>query len=280
MDGSLLTKCPQCKTLFRVKFEHLAVADGEVRCGICFKVFNAQSEGLSYSQEVPKGETAAAKSVLQSSEGIGDGLRSDTKIDLPGDSMPLEDESALPKEIELASVVIENESPESRLFETPDLVFERPAQWSILSVCAIILLSAQWLWFKKEEYALTAFWRPFYQSSCNILNCTMPAEKDLSQFESERLVVKTHPEFDNVLIIDMLINNRAGFPQPLPGLVLEFYDLNDAVVAAREFKPPEYMNDISRPRSYIPANTPMRISFSILDPGNEAANYAVQFTNI
>ena len=51
MDDSLLTKCPHCKTLFRIQHEHLAIANGEVRCGVCFKVFNAKTEGLSYSEE-------------------------------------------------------------------------------------------------------------------------------------------------------------------------------------------------------------------------------------
>ena len=35
------TKCPHCQTIFKVSDEHLKLADGFVRCGICKEVFNA-----------------------------------------------------------------------------------------------------------------------------------------------------------------------------------------------------------------------------------------------
>jgi predicted Zn finger-like uncharacterized protein len=37
----MLTQCPNCRTLFRVKPEQLEIADGKVRCSQCNQVFNA-----------------------------------------------------------------------------------------------------------------------------------------------------------------------------------------------------------------------------------------------
>ncbi|SDW06189.1 DUF3426 domain-containing protein [Marinobacter mobilis] len=40
-ESSLLTRCPKCKTQFRVTAEQLSVANGKVRCGSCMSIFNA-----------------------------------------------------------------------------------------------------------------------------------------------------------------------------------------------------------------------------------------------
>ena len=44
-----VTRCPHCKTSFRIRDEHLKAARGSVRCGSCLEVFNAQ-ENLVDSQ--------------------------------------------------------------------------------------------------------------------------------------------------------------------------------------------------------------------------------------
>lgn len=40
-ESSLLTRCPNCQTRFRVTQEQLGIAAGKVRCGNCMEVFNA-----------------------------------------------------------------------------------------------------------------------------------------------------------------------------------------------------------------------------------------------
>lgn len=43
MADTFITQCPHCGTSFRVKEEHLAVANGSVRCGACLQVFSARN---------------------------------------------------------------------------------------------------------------------------------------------------------------------------------------------------------------------------------------------
>lgn len=42
----LITRCPKCKTSFRVNDEHLNTARGAVRCGSCLNIFNAKENLL------------------------------------------------------------------------------------------------------------------------------------------------------------------------------------------------------------------------------------------
>ncbi|MBW5415572.1 DUF3426 domain-containing protein [Pseudomonas sp. MAG002Y] len=48
MTETYVTQCPHCSTRFRVKQEHLAIAQGNVRCGACLEIFDATQhlEGL------------------------------------------------------------------------------------------------------------------------------------------------------------------------------------------------------------------------------------------
>lgn len=39
----MVARCPECKTAFRVTFDQLRQADGRVRCGACYTIFNAQT---------------------------------------------------------------------------------------------------------------------------------------------------------------------------------------------------------------------------------------------
>ncbi|WP_158269333.1 DUF3426 domain-containing protein [Saccharospirillum sp. MSK14-1] len=47
MAETFITQCPHCSTSFRITDEHLAVANGSVRCGACLQVFSARSHLLN-----------------------------------------------------------------------------------------------------------------------------------------------------------------------------------------------------------------------------------------
>lgn len=46
MAETFITQCPHCGTSFRITDEHLAVANGSVRCGACLQVFSARNHLL------------------------------------------------------------------------------------------------------------------------------------------------------------------------------------------------------------------------------------------
>lgn len=48
-----ITRCPKCKTSFRISDAHLKSAKGAVRCGSCLNIFNAKEHLISSKQEAP-----------------------------------------------------------------------------------------------------------------------------------------------------------------------------------------------------------------------------------
>ena len=49
-----LRACPKCETVFRVTTEQLSVADGALRCGRCYTIFDASANMEEAKPQVPK----------------------------------------------------------------------------------------------------------------------------------------------------------------------------------------------------------------------------------
>lgn len=286
MDDSLLTKCPHCQTLFRIQQEHLAAAGGEVRCGVCYKVFDASCEGLSYSQ----GEGSPAEKTFAKNNDHNTQYDAEEAIDTSPEPEP-DPQQALAqsnidhpvneqapslndiRQLEIASSTISDiVRPEKHIHQRPSL------KWAGLSLTAIIALLTQWLTFNFDEKAYQKPWHNLYVGACKILGCELPAYQNVTLIKTERLAIKTHPEYDNVLIVDMIINNSASHTQPMPVLDMAFYTINGAPLAQRLFQPEEYLGQHMKQLPLMPAQTPVHLSFAILDPGNNAVNYSINLT--
>lgn len=286
MDDSLLTKCPHCQTLFRIQQEHLAAAGGEVRCGVCYKVFDATGEGLSYS----KGEGSPAEKTFAKDDNSEQQYDGEEAIDTSPEPEPDPNQALAQADIdqpgnERVPSLNDIQQLEIASASVSDIVkpekdsHRRPAlKWAGLSLLAILSLFAQWLTFNFDEKAHQAPWHNLYASSCKVLSCELPPYQNVSLIKTERLAIKTHPEYDNVLIVDMIINNSAKHTQPLPVLDMAFYSISGAPLAQRLFQPEEYLGQHMKQLPMMPSQTPVHLSFAILDPGNNAVNYSINLT--
>ncbi|ASP38940.1 hypothetical protein CHH28_09715 [Bacterioplanes sanyensis] len=98
-----VTRCPHCHTTFRVRAEHLKVANGAVRCGSCLQVFKA----TDYFVDEEKPAVAAKPETSDDDIGmIFDDMDSQTAVDdddddfgLIHDDMDLDDSDDVPDQI-------------------------------------------------------------------------------------------------------------------------------------------------------------------------------------
>jgi predicted Zn finger-like uncharacterized protein len=294
-DDSLLTKCPHCQTLFRIQQEHLAAAGGEVRCGVCYKVFDAENEGLSYSQGEgsPAEKTFAGydnSATAQDQEQEGEADYDEEIIDTSPEPEPGPQQALAAASIDLATTddapslddinqFSVNRSSISDIVAPGEDHSKGPLlKWGVFSLLAIALLFSQWLYFNFEKNAQQPKWRSIYTTVCETLGCQLPQYKNISSIKTERLAIKTHPEYSNVLIVDMIISNSAEHSQPLPLLNMTFFSLNGEPLAQRLFQPREYLGQQLQLLPKMPTKTPIHLSFAILDPGSEAVNYSVNFS--
>ncbi len=286
MDQPLLTRCPHCQTLFHIRQEDLDIANGEVRCGLCLQAFNAAVQGTNDRNDLsatpPPTELKQAQdprktepeSTNPAHEQNGHAF---TATLASKHTPPLLGQELIPSSEEISALEIGVESIDSILAQKSRPVGRKFSLWLVLSLVFALLLASQWAWVNRSTLSQLPKLRPWYVMICNPLNCEVPAYLAIPQIHTKALTIKADPDQSGQLIVDLIIINRAKFPQSLPSLTLQFFDLNQNLLAQRTFQPGEYLNPSSSLRS-MPLNVAIHISFSIIEPNGGAVNYSVQLT--
>ena len=187
------------------------------------------------------------------------------------------DNISSPSAEQIENLTIQSESAEKVLFPPPGKnKAQNPLLWSALCVLAIGIGAIQWFLFNMDTYAGSANWRPWYQSVCHYMGCKLPDYRNLDFLKTERLTVRSHSQYRNALVVDLLIINQSPFSQPVPSLEMAFYDINGQVLSQRAFQPEEYLPESAKSLEKIPFSTTVHITFSIIDPGSGAVNYELE----
>ena len=145
--------------------------------------------------------------------------------------------------------------------------------WVVGSVLLALLLAGQYVVFNFDKLATDERFRPALERVCASLACELPVLEDLNKISSEKLVVRSHPDKSDALMVDVIITNRAKFAQPFPALELTFSDLRGKVVATQSFYPSEYLHGELRGMTLMPSKSPIHLELDIDDPGTAAINY-------
>jgi len=175
--------------------------------------------------------------------------------------------NTLKLDFERDSIAFSEEKPPSRRWP-----------WAIGSVLLIATLLGQSAWLKLNEWSTQPAYRSYYEKTCAIIGCQLPERFDINQIRSTHLVVRSHPDQKNALIVDAIIINNAQFEQPFPGIHLLFLDIQGNLVASRIFQPSEYVKGELFGQTVMPANQPIQLSLPIADPGDKAVNYRLEMT--
>ncbi|MCB1691341.1 MAG: DUF3426 domain-containing protein [Pseudomonadales bacterium] len=151
----------------------------------------------------------------------------------------------------------------------------RQWRWLAGSIVMLIVLAAQVAFFNRDRLAQDPSLRPIVESACNTLGCDVRPFDDKSALRTSSLVVRSHPDVPNALLVDALIRNNAPFRQQFPRLRLSFTDTLGKLVAERSFDPGEYLGGEMTGLKYIPPRTEVRISLEMVDPGPSATGYSL-----
>ena len=152
----------------------------------------------------------------------------------------------------------------------------RNGLWALGALVLAVAIAAQVAYFRFDTGARSATFRPMYAQACVWLKCQLPSLQNVRNMATQHLVVRPHPDLQNALVVDTLLINNASQQQPFPDLVLEFKDLNDAVLASRRFQPSEYLAGELAGEALMPAGIPIHIGFEIVHPGAEAVSYQIR----
>ena len=186
-------------------------------------------------------------------------------------------------EVPSTNTELSQEEPTLNLqFERDEISFteEKPKTkvWPWLIGCIFLLacLMAQIAWLQFDEWSTKLPYQSYYANACKILGCQLAKVEDITQIRSTHLVVRSHPEEKNALIVDAIIANNADFQQPFPNIELIFLDIKGKPIASRAFQPSEYVKGQLFGETMMPAKQSIQLSLAIVDPGEKAVNYRLQ----
>jgi len=140
-----------------------------------------------------------------------------------------------------------------------------------------IFLPAQYVWFHSVDM-LQRFpdLRPQMEVFCQNTGCRIPVRRDPTRIQIMDRDVRAHPKYENALLVSARVVNTLPYTQPFPHIQLVLSNVNGEIIAARIFKPKEYLDrDIDLTAGMGP-NKPIQVVLGILT--QEEAVVSFEFT--
>ncbi|MGN6789105.1 MAG: zinc-ribbon and DUF3426 domain-containing protein [Rhodanobacteraceae bacterium] len=174
---------------------------------------------------------------------------------------------------------------ESDAATAPAPVYVRPRRrvsrasvaWALGCVLLALLLAAQLAWADRIELVRNPAAQPWMARLCGTLACNLPLIKDTAKLELLSRDVRPDPNAPGALTITATMRNDASFSQPWPVVVVQLTDLDNAPVAMRRFRPPEYMTDPAKRAAGIAPGATAVVAFEVADPGKRAVAFQFGF---
>ena len=237
-----ITRCPKCGTRFKVTDAQLDAHDGLVRCGHCHDIFDARKH---LHDDEPSRQLS---------------LPIDTEIPPPG--VDLSPSSSIP-ELEAEPTTL---AQQVRFIEelTDEVPAKQPRRTNWMGVLIALMLMAALIaqsayYFRVDLGARLPGLKPLLEEYCALLDCTvdLPQKADLIAIESSEL--ETDPNQSSVIMLHVLVHNRAPYAQAHPSLELTLTDTQDQAIARRVFHPSDYLKTAEDAKPGVPANRDLDI---------------------
>ena len=283
------TRCPGCRTIFRVTPQQLTLRGGQVRCGHCHTVFNGVAALLSLAPR-PRAERSepvldeAALGpptvTLRSAHALEPSPPSDEggpqrRIEPSVEAGPADDENGDGIEPEAAYA--------ARFSWQEKRVRRRLPGWVYATAVPllVLLLAGQALFHFRD--AIAAHWptaKPALVRLCAATGCQLHAVQENNGLAIEASDLQADPAHKGLLILSASIRNRMPYPLAYPYLELTLSDIEkqtqqDVVVVRRAFAPQEYVSGAANLDSGIPGNGELNVKLFIDASATSQAGYQV-----
>ncbi|HEV3241168.1 MAG TPA: DUF3426 domain-containing protein [Casimicrobiaceae bacterium] len=280
------TRCPGCKTIFRVTPQQLAMRGGKVRCGHCRTVFDGIAELLSLAPrprsertepELDEAALGPPTVTLREAHALEPSPRA---AEASEGTEPAPDSVRDDSE---ANDGIDAEAAYATRFSRQEKRARRrvPAWLYGIAVPVLIaLLAGQALFHFRDTIA--AHWpriKPALVRLCSVAGCQVRSlqEKEALSIESE---LQADPAHKGLLVLSATIGNRAPYPIAYPYLELTLSDIQrqtqqDLVVVRRVFSPQEYLSGAADINNGIPGNSDLTVKLFIDASATSQAGYTV-----
>lgn len=270
----MYTRCPRCRTVFRVTQAQLEARAGLVRCGKCAAVFRAD---FHLSLTVPERPPADAPTPARA-EPTPEKIPTPTPTPAPAHDtatpavVPAPDAAqTVPEDVDATIPTVSDIPPWSRTRR------ERisPLLWGLGSLALVISLVGQFIFVFRNELAAAPALRPAVAGLCGWLACQWapprPPVADLGQ-----TTISPHPQYGNALRIRAVVLNQTQIRKPLPLLEVSLTDTNGMLLARRAFQPSEYGASGKAIATGLAPHATTEAVLDVTNPDGKAAGFEVR----
>ena len=123
---------------------------------------------------------------------------------------------------------------------------EKSSRWPFVVVALILLivLVGQIVFKYRSEIAIAVpNLKPALQAYSEAFKTTLPLPRHVELVSIEQSDLQTDTARDNLLVLNAVLRNRAGYEQAYPSLELSLTDTSDTAIARKVFAPEEFLPD-------------------------------------
>ena len=248
---ALVTRCPNCTSVFKVTPQHLQMQEGNVRCGHCLQIFNSFSDLATLQEEVDADKPLELS--IESEE-----AKRDTQNEV------------------LAAEVLDTTKAGGQDSYTFDAIqLPRVSRvWGLINICILVILVGQAIYLYRAELSIfSPSVRPYLEQYCEILNCKIPILQQTKLLSIESSDMQKEAAQEGVATLIVMIRNQATFPQLFPSLELTLTDTKDKALASRIFSPGEYLEKSGQLSDTIGPDKEISVTLKIDSGDLNAAGY-------
>lgn len=265
----MYTRCPECKTAYRISVAQLRAGRGEALCERCHIVFSVLvSLAQAPKDAVPDGASQARPPVLGDQEAVLVRKFQRELLDEPeaGDR-PAGGRKGRPL------------GRSSRGARGKDATDPSPVTqevlWGLGGFGLLALLIAQLVIFEGERIVQNARMRPWLDMACKAVDCSLPPYKDVGRIQIFDRALRPASNRDDALEFQLVFANQSNLPQMLPNLKLVLTELSGSPVAERIFTPAEYLPEGEK-SSLMPVGKPFEIRLLLAKPGGDVGGFVFE----
>ena len=235
------TRCPGCRTVFRVTPAQLALRAGQVRCGHCRTVFDGTAHLI---QLAPIGDAAAAHEDAAHEDARGPltvTLRSAHALEPVGATA----QAASPA----TPAATADQDDQDEIDYDNRFAWDRPKRRSrsrtavyVVAILALVLgFLGQLGWHYRDLVAAyVPATRPALTRLCALAGCAVRPLREVAGLSIDASDLQADPAHKGLLVLTATVRNRASYPVAFPHLELTLTDAQDQVVVRRALAPAEY----------------------------------------
>lgn len=278
----MYTRCIKCDTVYQISAEQLRSGRGEAICTGCTIIFGA----LENLGETPEEAAEDHSSCILELPELGANATVSTANEASDKSKPQKTDSHRPAEPPPSPTV--EQEPQIKPFD-PDVLLSMGAKeqekdeaeararlYRILATAALaVLLLVQLFVYKKDELAQNPHFRPWLESFCGMVGCTLPPFSNLAEIKVvDRALYPTKNSVDGYQF-HLVIVNQAPYSQPYPLLKITFSSLDGTPIASRIFKPDEYLPPEHPP--LMPSHQLIFVDLDLAAPSRPVGGFSFEF---